>query len=176
MHWYSCEDPDLLQAYIELGCHFTLSTDQGRDSGTHLLWQLAPLDHVHLETDGYEAVVWAQKQFASEPSVLSQFTSEEALPQFSSEQALPQFASEESLSQFSSSPVQALSEAPTRNSNGISAAQTGELTDQYGSSIPATLFHALQNSVKTYAALHKLSPKQAEDLFYRNSLGLLADK
>ena len=71
VHWYSCEDSDLLQAYIDRGCHFTLACDQGRDPGTRLLWQLAPADRIHLETDGYEAVVWAQEEFGPGDSLLS---------------------------------------------------------------------------------------------------------
>lgn len=71
VHWYSCEDPDLLQAYIDLGCHFTLSSDQGRDPGTRLVWQQAPAHRIHLESDGYEAVVWAQDLFGSASSRLS---------------------------------------------------------------------------------------------------------
>lgn len=71
VHWYSCEDLDLLQAYIDRGCHFTLACDQGRDPGTRLLWQLAPADRIHLETDGYEAVVWAQEEFGPGDSLLS---------------------------------------------------------------------------------------------------------
>ncbi len=70
VHWYSCEDPDLLQAYIDRGCHFTLASDQGRDPGTRLLWQLAPADRIHLETDGYEALIWAQEEFGPGDSLL----------------------------------------------------------------------------------------------------------
>lgn len=59
VHWYSLDDPVLCDAYLDAGYHFTLGPDQARGADTAYLWDHVPLDRVHLETDGLEALVWA---------------------------------------------------------------------------------------------------------------------
>lgn len=60
IHWYSCQDTDLLTRFIELGCYFTLGPDNGYSKDTEALWRLCPTNRLLLETDGLGAILWAE--------------------------------------------------------------------------------------------------------------------
>ena len=60
VHWFSCEDSDILTAYIERGAYFTLGPDNGAEAGTRELWSRVSPDRILLETDGLAAIAWAE--------------------------------------------------------------------------------------------------------------------
>ena len=66
VHWYS-GDEKTLYSYIDLGCSFTLGPDTGlfKDPG-HKILQNVPPDHLFLETDGLNAILWAYEKAAPE--------------------------------------------------------------------------------------------------------------
>ncbi len=59
VHWYS-GDARLLPAYIELGCYFTLGPDIHTNPAVQAVCRQVPLERLLTETDGIEAVEWAQ--------------------------------------------------------------------------------------------------------------------
>lgn len=63
IHWYSHQDKRLIEKYIAQNCHFTLGADNANNIETENVWSDVPLHHLHLETDGYEAVLWAREQW-----------------------------------------------------------------------------------------------------------------
>lgn len=66
IHWYSCQDPELLERFIAQRFYFTLGPDNGDVADTEALWRTVPLDRVLLETDGLEAIRWAEDTQAEE--------------------------------------------------------------------------------------------------------------
>lgn len=65
IHWYSASDHRLLDDYLALGCHFTLGADRMRNPDCRPVWELVPLEYLHLESDGYEAILWAEENFGT---------------------------------------------------------------------------------------------------------------
>lgn len=59
VHWYS-GDAGLLPDYSELGCYFTLGPDIHTNPAVQAVCRQVPLDRLLTETDGIEAVEWAQ--------------------------------------------------------------------------------------------------------------------
>ncbi len=57
VHWYS--SMDLIQEYAELGCFFTIGVSIGKDEAVTQVAKTVSLDHLLLETDGIDAVSWA---------------------------------------------------------------------------------------------------------------------
>lgn len=61
VHWYS-GDAQLLPAYSQLGCYFTLGPDVHANPAVQAVCRQVPLDKLLTETDGIEAVEWARGQ------------------------------------------------------------------------------------------------------------------
>lgn len=57
VHWYSSDH--YIQEYADLGCYFTIGVSVGMDEAVNQVVQTVPLDHLLLETDGIDAVSWA---------------------------------------------------------------------------------------------------------------------
>ena len=60
IHWYSCQDSELLDRFIARGVYFTLGPDNGQTNDTRSVWERVPLDRLLLETDGLGAIAWAE--------------------------------------------------------------------------------------------------------------------
>ncbi|MBO0482073.1 TatD family hydrolase [Candidatus Enterococcus courvalinii] len=60
IHWYS--SMALQEAYIELGCYFTIGIDLMRNHAVKELAKKVPLDRLLIETDGLAAIEWALGQ------------------------------------------------------------------------------------------------------------------
>ena len=58
VHWYSCKTH--LQDYISMGCWFTVGPDVLTNDAVKELAQTVPLDRLLIESDGLEALSWAQ--------------------------------------------------------------------------------------------------------------------
>ncbi|MBO0432242.1 TatD family hydrolase [Enterococcus sp. DIV0660C] len=57
IHWYS--SMALQEAYIDLGCYFTIGIDLMRNKAVTELAKKVPLDRLLIETDGVAAIEWA---------------------------------------------------------------------------------------------------------------------
>lgn len=57
VHWYAC--PDHLQAYIDLGCWFTVGPEL-QDQTVRAVAEHVPADRLLIESDGVEGVAWGQ--------------------------------------------------------------------------------------------------------------------
>lgn len=57
VHWYSCMEH--LDAYIALGCWFTVGPDHAVNPAVRQVIRRVPPDRLLTETDGLEAVAWA---------------------------------------------------------------------------------------------------------------------
>ena len=58
VHWYACGEH--LQAYVDLGCWFTVGPDVGIDQDVEHLARMVPLDRLLIESDGVEGIAWGQ--------------------------------------------------------------------------------------------------------------------
>jgi len=73
VHWYA--SPEYQLDYIRLDCYFTIGPDVLTDPAVIQLAKTVPLNRLLIETDGLEAVTWAQHrpvQVADYPSILKQ--------------------------------------------------------------------------------------------------------
>ena len=72
VHWYS--ETKHLQGYLEKDCYFTIGPDIESNKAVENLARKVPLNRLLVETDGAEAVSWAQKRAvtpAEIPAVLA---------------------------------------------------------------------------------------------------------
>lgn len=68
VHWYSC--PEHLDAYLEQDCYFTVGPDVERNAAVQALALRAPLSRLLIETDGFQAVLWAEGAETGEERML----------------------------------------------------------------------------------------------------------
>lgn len=60
VHWYSC--PDFLDLYLAQDCYFTIGPDCDHNPAALSVIRHAPLNRLMTETDGIDAVSWAQNR------------------------------------------------------------------------------------------------------------------
>lgn len=59
VHWYSSNQ--YIQEYAEFGCFFTIGVSVGQDEAVNQVVKTVKPDHLLLETDGIDAISWADK-------------------------------------------------------------------------------------------------------------------
>lgn len=71
VHWYSGGE-EALHTFLEMGCYFTIGPDVAQNPAVQAVAQLAPDSRILFETDGMDAVRWAQGDLPTEllPNVL----------------------------------------------------------------------------------------------------------
>lgn len=69
VHWYACGE--WLEAYIDLGCWFTVGPDVLSDEDVERLAKTVPIDRLLVESDGIEGVAWGQSREVSAADYLS---------------------------------------------------------------------------------------------------------